>query len=438
MIKDKIDSTDIGLKGLVTVELFDAKTGNLESRVQKENFIAMGSKKWWARLQRDSIIDKMPTQIKNTVYDKEKSFNAQYFFNRIILTDDTSPEQPDIEILPKGNLIGQVDIRNVATSSHKTAGVFNLNESYIDDEKIHIVGDFGTDRGNGTFQSIGFVNCSKGYNVYNNYLEAYYGVTEYLDYKGSGATSNLTIKMGNKLIYSTRGYSQSFYYFDLDNPEAGLQILFEVSSSFDITGLTHNNEHIFVAEYDYNIREYDLNGGLINTITTEVPDIYGIYFDIAEDVFYVTSASSYDNPINEPWNMCMYKVSKTGSILEIFPFIFRDSYYKVGDRLADGSFVFWRNGNSQNIIIQNFDKNYSCFFDVLGTQSYSSLAIDKDTNNAYRISVFNMDDYDYNVAKLYPMALCSRVLLSSPQTKTNTQTMKVTYDLYYTDWKNII
>lgn len=436
MIKDKIDSTDMGLKGLVTVELFDAKTGNLESRVQKENFIAIPSKKWWAKIQRDSIIDKMPNQVRNQVYNKESVFGREYFFNRIILTDDTSPEQPDIEVLPKGNVIGQVDIRNVATSSHKTAGTFNLNESYIDDEKIHIVGDFGTDRGNGTFHSIGFINCCDDYNDYSSTVRAYYGLTEYLEYKGSGSDKNLTIKMENKLIYSYNGSSQTFYYFDLDNPEAGLQVLFEVSSSFYRTGLAHNGEHLFVSENNYKIREYDLNGNLINKITTEVPSLCGIYFDIEEDVFYVTSSSYSNNSINEPWDMCMYKVSKTGHIEEIFPFIYNDSDFKVCDRLADGSFVFWYDYRDIDFIIQNFDKNYSCNFIPVGTQPYSSIAINKDTNEAYKINYFTM--HSYNVAKLYPMALCSRVLLSSPQTKTNTQTMKVTYDLYYTDWKNII
>ena len=58
-------------------------------------------------------------------------------------------------------------------------------------------------------------------------IQAYYGITEYLDYKGDKNIYN-SLQNGNKLIYSKYIIVQVFYYFDLNNPDAGLQVLFEM------------------------------------------------------------------------------------------------------------------------------------------------------------------------------------------------------------------
>lgn len=438
MIKEKIDFKDIVLRGLVTVELFDARTGKLQERVQKENFIALGNQKWWAKLQRDSIIDKMPTVLKDEVQGMEDFHDGKYFFNRIVLTDDNSPEEPEKEKIMKGNLIGAVDIRGVATSTHPTAGVLNLNESFIDREKIHIVGDFGTDRGNGTFQSIGFVNNADEYNVYQDNLYTYLGFAEYFVDKDSGYNNNLITRIENKLYYINYSISSDinrFYEFDLNNPELGLQEVLVATGSRPSTGLTNDGEHLWLARNNHQLIKINWDGS-INTLDTEIPTIQGIYFDKEEDVFYVTSGSTVNNPIDEPWNTCMYKVDKdTGEILEIFPYIFRDFDLKVCDRLKDGTFVFF-NTQSSSIALQDFEKQISgpvCR--TTGANFHTTQIVNDGEDNFYFISYYDMSDY--RIGKIHTSIMCSRVLLPSPQIKTNTQTMKLTYDLYYTDWTKL-
>ena len=437
-MREIMQPTNIGLKGVVTLELFDAKTGKLQNRVKKENFISPTNKMWWARQQRDSIIDKMPIDLKNQSQRREYFFNSEYFFNRIILTDYSSSENPNNEKLIRGNIIGQVDIRNIATSTHETAGVLNLNESYIDNEVIHIVADFGTDRGNGTFQSIGFTNCYRRYNEYNRYGGFYYGFVKYLDYKDDGSTENLTTKIGNKLIYKGKGGSSSFYVFDLDNPELGVQLLFNLPEPVRANGLTTDGINLFIC-YGSSIKEYSLSGNLIRTIDTPVLFMEGIYFDIDEDVFYATSYSSGTNPIGLAWNECIYKINKdTGEIIEIYEKGF-DVNYDICGKLSDGRFIFVSGSTvSSNrveayAIIKNLNDNY--YIDVLvpGIRGNTLPAVDKDI--IYSINFQNEENYF--VSKVYPSMACSRVLLPSPQTKNNTQTMKLTYDLYYTDWTRV-
>ena len=437
MIKEKIDFKDIALRGLVTVELFDARTGKLQERVQKENFIALGSQKWWAKLQRDSIINKMPTVLKNEVQGMENFHDSEYFFNRIVLTDDNSPEEPEKEKIMKGNLIGAVDIRGVATSTHPTAGVLNLNESFIDREKIHIVGDFGTDRGNGTFQSIGFVNYRYEYDKYYNNLYTYLGFAECFANKGSGYDNNLITRIENKLYYinySTSSGTNTFYEFDLNNPELGLQEVLVATGSRPRTGLTNDGEHLWLARNNHQLIKINWDGS-VNTLDTEIPTIRGIYFDKEEDVFYVTSGSTANNPIDEPWNTCMYKVDKnTGEILEIFPYIFRNSDFKVCDRLKDGTFVFFDTIDNY-IIFQDFEKQILGPVCVMLGVRLTTQIVNDGEDNFYFINYSNMSNY--RIGKIHTSNMCSRVLLPSPQIKTNTQTMKLTYDLYYTDWTKL-
>ncbi|HHY42988.1 MAG TPA: hypothetical protein GX514_09150 [Thermoanaerobacterales bacterium] len=422
-------------RGLVTVELFDAQTGKLQERVQKENFIAVGNKKWWALLQRNSIINKMPSALKDVLQSFEVWPSSDTFFNRICLTDYTGEEEPEKEWYLPGNLIGAIDIRNIATSTHAKAGVLNLNESFISRELIHLVGDFSTDKGNGVFQSIGFINSSEAYNSYGNHVWANLGFTEVLKYLGGGTSSNLITKMEKRLIYCNYvagNNSTPFYYFDLENGE-DLQVLFTPSSALSRTGLANNGQNLYVSQNGYTIREYALDGTLVKTITTQVPGLQGIYFDKEENVFYVTSSASGNNPIDFPWNMCLYKLNEVGEILEIIPFLLEDPSYRIRGRLSDGTFVFQ---SANSILFQNFERvDYSIYsFQVPTTNTYG-VTVEKENNIFFGIAFSSITNY--NIIKIYPAAMNSRVLLSAPQTKTNAQTMKVTYDLYYTDWTKL-
>lgn len=442
MVKDKMRTYDIGLKGLVTVELFDAKTGKLESKVQKENFIAVGNKKLWAMLQRNSIIDKMPDSLKNPVLNNESFVaDANNYFNRIVLMDNSNPEEPEKEKVYIGNVIGQVDIRGITTSTNETAGVLNINESYVDREKIHIVGDFSTDKGNGTFQSIGFIGTISNYGTYSETISTNLGFSEILEGKGEGTSVNLITKIQNKLYYikliGSSISNRQVYEFDLDNPDLGLVGSFVIGGSRPYTGLTNDGEKLWIARNNHQIIEVNWDGTTGTILNTEIPTIQGIYFDMDEEVFYVTSSSSANNPINEPWDLCLYKIKKdNGETLEIFPFIYRNANYKVSTRLHDGTFVFAiLSINNSSINFQNFTKNHAGIYGTFPINQNKSSLCNDGNDDFYQIHFSSITDY--RVVKQHLSAMNSRVLLPSPQVKNNTQTMKVTYELYYTDWTKL-
>src|SRR5690625_2434353 len=77
-------------------------------------------------------------------------------FERMTLTDASHPEQPEKEWCMKGNEIGWALTSGSYSGGDNKRGSYNTAESFTTQEQVHIVIDFPTHAGNGTFQSIYF------------------------------------------------------------------------------------------------------------------------------------------------------------------------------------------------------------------------------------------------------------------------------------------
>lgn len=136
-------------KGKVTVQLFD-ENGKMINEQKSENFIAKPIQKYFDHAMRNIFTRNRATgghQIYSGIQDP---------FTTMILTDATHPEDPQNEWIRAGNIIGYAHTTGTYSGSSSLRGSYNLIESFTNREQVHIVVDFPTHAGNGTFQSIYF------------------------------------------------------------------------------------------------------------------------------------------------------------------------------------------------------------------------------------------------------------------------------------------
>lgn len=172
------------VRGVHTIELFDAKTGKLVERTKSENFISkvMGEVvrtaavyafiasnsnnnygiNWPRNLGSGVNGIQDPTVIFPTVVQGYGDLPFRY----VLLTDCTEAESPNTETLVRGNIIGWAYRDNTVGQSGTTQGVLNSSESYGEAGHIHLVFDWPTNAGNGTFQSICFNNTNSNNPTY--------------------------------------------------------------------------------------------------------------------------------------------------------------------------------------------------------------------------------------------------------------------------------
>lgn len=72
----------------------------------------------------------------------------------LFCSDDSSAEDAANERLPKGEVIAFA--QKLTTNAHAKGGLYNVAESELDDDHVKYVFDWATDRGNGTFRSVGW------------------------------------------------------------------------------------------------------------------------------------------------------------------------------------------------------------------------------------------------------------------------------------------
>lgn len=177
---------DVGIKGSITVQLFDER-GGLLREIKTENRITDSISKMafmdyfchrirgnpWGRQweYNDAEVGSNPTNKDNNYRESHGSF--AYFtapFVQMFLSDDTSPEAP-FERSIKGNIIGWADKVRPYAGSSTTKGTINLSESSFSENNLHFVFDFPTSVANGTFQKIWWGNMRL-----NNVQEEFIGL----------------------------------------------------------------------------------------------------------------------------------------------------------------------------------------------------------------------------------------------------------------------
>src|SRR5690606_37275248 len=138
-------SNQLKPRGKIKVELFDDLTGRKIEEIKTENFIAKGIDYLYHLAMISIFTDGRYTGGFNA-YD---SFNDP--FQYMILTDASHTEDPANEWVVKGKQIGFAHTNQTYSGSDEYRGSYNAGESFTNREQVHVVIDFPTHAGNGTF-----------------------------------------------------------------------------------------------------------------------------------------------------------------------------------------------------------------------------------------------------------------------------------------------
>lgn len=227
-----------------TIELFDAKTGELVERTTSENFISKNIEaiqKIYALValfslqaegndssfllnqgwNNDTYSFSDPAKVKD-FQRIESRYNSPLRY--LVLTNDDSKEEPEKETLLKGDLIGWADRMNTYSGNDTKQGTINTVESYAEHGHLHLVFDWPTHAANGTFNSVNFASEYE-YNNYNYWLGYKYKSIEPPEnyfFSNSGFSNSgfgCKVKDGKLYIpgyYNNDLYSQYIFVYDID------------------------------------------------------------------------------------------------------------------------------------------------------------------------------------------------------------------------------
>jgi hypothetical protein len=155
MLEETFSTSELvqNIQGHVTAELFDAKTGKLVQREQTHNFVSQPAIDFLKQSQR--------SQFTRGIYSLNNSLNQDYFKvdksdGVIVLTDSTSATDPANETHLYGQFIGWANKDNYS-GSDSYRGTANGSLSSADDTQCTWVFDWSTSAANGTIGSVGWV-----------------------------------------------------------------------------------------------------------------------------------------------------------------------------------------------------------------------------------------------------------------------------------------
>lgn len=443
-----------------TIELFDAKTGELVERTTSENFI---SKNIEAIQKIYALVALLSLELSDEQINGDSRFSLYqdwmgYSFSDptkikeferingkinsplryLVLTNDDSKEEPEKETLLKGELIGWADRVGTYSGNDTKRGTINTAESYAEPGHLHLVFDWPTHAANGTFNSTNFASYYD-YNDYNYWLGYKRKTIEPPENYHLSSGHGCKVKDGKLYIvgYDENGaLSQHIFVYDIDlenfeintnNPEiynTGA-IYNAYIQSFDIAP----DGSIWYTDNSGKLWHYGKDGQLL-----PIPGISGDYLQ--------TGGNSYRGILilgNELW-------VETGTGNPILTrYSLNDFSNPLDVRELTGGPEFKRNYNfyldyipELNLIAVKGD-NYIHFYDR-GTYSFKqnipmrAYAGEEYAQKFYfhqgEQTLAHLQIYYDNAYFRFAGNLGARNLLPNAVTKTSQNTMKLTYDLY--------
>ena len=280
-------------RGLTTIQLFDKNTGELLEEYHDENT-------YNDRLQYVNYLDtilkcensNIPSKVapftrinNDTTYGSDKDFffsvlsgksigteysssNVRQLFATLWLTDSTKAETA--HGYPNGFPVGIADAAGVnpTYTSYACAGALNMSESYVGNDRLHLVFDFASDKCNVQFDALWLLPSMCKYwegtsKAYNYKVTTFYQVnaisSEPLDTQLLYKYSYFTVYCHINSIYTVLGYSNSS---SISSTRA-VQILNNSTGEIVSTVEFSAGTNIFVPMY------YDAGNNVLYTLRTD-------------------------------------------------------------------------------------------------------------------------------------------------------------------------
>lgn len=478
------------VRGLSTIELFDAATGKKVHETNAENFVSVA----WEDVQKamaryvffmdrvyvnDNYLE-MPFQ-RNFLSAQGnysdifgKTFpQVNSLFTNIYLTNYNGAERPLTERSLRGNVVGWAgrEVQYVGADTQK--GSFNSAESFKDIEKkqFHFVWDFPTHASNGTFQSlywgysdsnplsydrdvIGRVPLPEGYVIDN-------------DVKGVVFKDNKLYVMVKTT--ATSRYAIAVIDVDLQGGTAAMNaqtpIMLEFSdistSNRRPTGFGFMSDGTIVVGLQYTsantfeLRRYSTSGERINfpdgrasysTSSQNSVNRSPIWVDSTNDFVYTANIPYTTNTEDNGhayldyytdlkcYSLADFSFAKPPIRLGRFDY---EAQYQFAPFLDENVIFYKSNGTSHIVALDGTTMKVSDDYQGLAPLADAFTGVGRFVKNdgsgeptEYRVYSTNSGNSVFIYSKSVGM-IGGRNLLPSPITKTSEYTMKITYDLFF-------
>lgn len=398
------------VRGFVKLELFDDLTGKKIEEITSENFISNYVYQYWDQLMRKSFIyHDGSLQGALTGFSTLLPFPFQTF----VLLDYNKPEDAENERIAPGKVVGYAT-RSTYSGSDTKRGSINLTESFANAEQLHYVFDFPTHAANGTFQSLAWAAASAGSNIiwlsFNNLT--FPGNSGIL--KGRGlAVTNTEIYIKDPWSNKVRVYDKATFQGESSQPKREFNL-----AANNVMKMVYAMGYLWtVGSSDNKIVKVDpQTGAVVQTITPSggsMPSrLDGITFDGVD--FWVTWNNSGSST-----QALVFRIGQDGTVKQAW----QDNNKKYWDiaYMPEWDLLILADGNdSSGLQVRNKNGELICYL--------SSTTPDYDHCIDYNNREVWYTNYNRNLTKQTHAGLTARTLLPSAVTKTNMNTMKVTYD----------
>lgn len=398
----KVKEKNGNIKGIATIELFDAKTNDLIIEAKSHNIIYDLVYQWLRALQWKMFLYGLP----NT--DPEKFDGIYYLYSGthyVYLTNSPIEEaELDYDITTYDESIYMGEFINVTMYS---------SESYVNDNRVHAVINLGKGTANGTFNTILWLNDTDLYCfpdvVYRNVVPS--------------DPNGYRIELVDDYLY-VLNKAGILFKFTKDGTK-----IEEINNTNLVAGGTHpvgfasDGVFLYGLDYDGKFIKTDKNGIAVENpkyigISTNAATGYGLCFD-----------GGYLYAIDANW--MLYKISTSGILLEgPINSVEYVGWYGSGDYgvgiASDGAAFYLTDYKGTMIKVSKNGRMMGLFhLDFDSNENHAPYPIVFDGRNIYSIRNYSgcLDKY----SRYYPWWI-ARTVLPRPITITSNQTMRIVYD----------
>lgn len=407
----KVKEKDGNIKGIATIELFDAKTNDLIIEAKSHNIIydlvyqVFRSSQWKMFLYGLPNID--TEKLDFSYYGIGAQAVYMYLTNSPI---EEAELDYDITTYDESIYIGEVIYDGTATYSI-------TSESYLNDNRVHAVFNFDKNTANGTFNTILWLNDTNP----DFFPDVVYRNVVPSDPNG------YRIELVDDYLY-VLNKAGILFKFTKDGTK-----IEEINNTNLVAGGTHpvgfasDGVFLYGLDYDGKFIKTDKNGIAVETpkyigISTNAATGYGLCFD--RGYLYAIDA-----------NWMLYKISTSGILLEgptnsvAHAGYYGSGYYGVG--IASDGAAFYMTDDEGTVIkvskngriMGRFYFHLSLYYDI--SENHAPYPIVFDGRNIY--SIRNYHGCLDKCSRYYPWWI-ARTVLPRPITKTSNQTMRIVYD----------
>lgn len=441
-----------GMKGRTTIQLFES--GNIVKEVVSDNFIGLAMNNFFETTTKNnlfySLVNQAPTD------------TAMSPIKFLKLINDDSVELPNDDLFSRSKYTGHCRLDTTSVYDNSFAGIVNSAETHWDPilKRHRFVVDFATDRANGTFKEIHLT--TEMYNSNPNRL--YVSGRERIYSKRIMKASDSRVgalhddKSNSFIIISSDYNSISKFTFQSLNLETG-----EVKNIKTPQAYTNNvSTSSFINMWKDNVKN------IIYTLPSLKVGSSFVVYGHNPETFEIVSQHKLEELIPElmsSGSTYYIKVAKnkldetlhffaTNSSEVVLNYVKTKNDFTVAEKIlipisdfrVPSVQIIQGNGKSLFLIGTSSSNSEINVYSVDDFVSYSGFVIELDysriicSSDADNQKIFVVDassSSSQKIVKLFPGTIGAKNVLPHPITKDNSQTMKIIYDIYIENLKDL-